>query len=94
MLEIRVPEGERNARAIAESAAQMEPLLALVDEHLSRQPFMAGQHLTMADVPIACEVHRWFALPRARPERPHIERWFTQILARPATSGVLDITLE
>jgi glutathione S-transferase len=91
---IRVREAERDAAAIAESVARTEPLLSLVDEHLSRQPYMAGQHFTMADVPLACEIHRWFGLPRQRPPRANIERWYAAILARPTTRGVLDLALE
>ena len=28
-------------------------------------PFMAGERFTMADIPIACEMHRWWGLPLA-----------------------------
>ena len=55
---------------------------------------MAGERFTMADIPIGVEVHRWFGLPRERPERPHIERWFSALRARPAAQGVLDLQLE
>ena len=51
----------------------------------------------MADIPVACEVHRWWNLPAAayqRPHYPHVERWFAAMLARPASRGVLDITIE
>ena len=91
---VRVPAAERDPGRIARSVAQMEPLLALVDDHLSRQPFMVGEHFTMADIPIACDVHRWWGLPLPRPEWPHLARWYAGILARPATRGVLDIVLE
>lgn len=91
---IRVAPAERDAAAITASVAATEPLLAFVDDHLSRQPFMAGERLTIADIPIACEVHRWFGLPRERPSWPNLERWFGGLLARPAARGVLDIELS
>ena len=59
-----------------------------------RQPFMAGDALTMADIPIACEVHRWWGLPQPRPVWPHLERWYAQWLALPASRGVLDLPLS
>jgi glutathione S-transferase len=90
---IRTPAERRNMDLIAQSTAATEPLLALLDEHLSRQPFIAGDRLTMADIPIACELHRWQALPQARPERPHLQRWYDALRARPAAHGVLDVTL-
>jgi glutathione S-transferase len=35
----------------------------MLDAHLARRAFMAGDTLTMADIPIACEMHRWWGLP-------------------------------
>jgi glutathione S-transferase len=90
---IRTPADRRDAQAIAQSVAATEPLMALVDQHLSRQPFMAGDRLTMADLPIACEIHRWINLPQPRTERPHLDRWYAAILARPSSRGVLDLAL-
>jgi glutathione S-transferase len=55
---------------------------------------MAGPAFTMADIPIACEVHRWQGLPLQRPARPHLQRWFQAILAQPASGGVLDLPLS
>lgn len=91
---IRTAPEQRNAAAIAESIAATEPLHALLDDHLSHQLFMAGDRFSIADIPIGTEVHRWFGLPRERPERPHLERWYKTLLARPSTLGVLDLTLE
>ena len=91
---IRTPEAQRDPAAIAASVAATEPLFAQLDEHLSRQPFMAGDALTMADIPIACEVHRWWGLPLPRPAWPHLERWYAQWLALPASRGVLDLPLS
>jgi glutathione S-transferase len=91
---IRTPEAQRDPAAIAASVAATEPLFAQLDEHLSRHPFMAGDALTMADIPIACEVHRWWGLPQPRPAWPHLERWYAQWLALPASRGVLDLPLS
>jgi glutathione S-transferase len=90
----RTPADQRNAQVIAQSVAATEPLFAMLDEHLSRQAFMAGDALTMADIPIACEVHRWWGLPQPRPAWPHLERWYAGWLARPASQGVLDLPLS
>lgn len=91
---IRVAPDQRNASVIAQSVAATEPLFALLDEHLSRHAFMAGDTLGMADIPIACEVHRWWGLPQPRPAWPHLERWYAGWLALPASRGVLDLPLS
>ena len=90
----RTPAAERNMDLIAQSTAATEPLLALLDEHLSRQPFMAGNRLTMADIPLACELHRWQQWPQPRRQRKHLQRWYDAMRARPAARGVLDLTLS
>ncbi|MDP3253632.1 MAG: glutathione S-transferase [Hydrogenophaga sp.] len=91
---IRTPAERRDAQAIAQSVAATEPLFALLDKHLEQSAFMAGDELTMADIPIACEVHRWWGLPQPRPAWPHLERWYAQWLAMPASRGVLDLPLS
>ena len=90
---IRKPGGASDERLVQASVTATEPLLDLLDAHLARQPYMAGGKLTMADIPIACEIHRWWGLPLARKPRPHLECWYQQMLVRPASCGVLDIPL-
>lgn len=91
---VRTAPEQRNPQVIAQSVAATEPLFALLDEHLSHQAFMGGDALTMADIPIACEVHRWWGLPQPRPAWSHLERWYAGWLAMPASRGVLDLPLS
>lgn len=91
---IRMPAEKRNAQAVAASIAATEPLLAMLDAHLSRQRFMAGDAFTMADIPIACEMHRWWGLPLEHPPRSHLRRWYDGIRQQPAARGVLDLPLS
>ena len=87
---IRTPGAQPDAALIAQSVAAMEPLLAMLDSHLSQHAFIGGEALSMADIPLACEVHRWWGLPQPRAQWPHIERWYQGLLAMPASRGVLD----
>jgi glutathione S-transferase len=87
---IRTPAAERKPEVIAQSVAATEPLLQLLDAHLAQRHFMAGDALTMADIPIACEIHRWWGLPQSRPALPHLERWWDRLRTHPASRGVLD----
>ena len=87
---IRTAPEQRQLEQIDQSVAATEPLLTLLDAHLERQPFVAGEHFTMADIPLGCEVQRWLALPQERPSWPHLERWFTTVQTRPGALGVLD----
>lgn len=89
---IRTPADQCDPTVIAKSVAATERLMALLDAHLERRPFMAGDAFTMADIPIACEFDRWRALPLERPARPNLERWYRRILAHPASNGVLQLS--
>ena len=91
---IRTPAAQRNEALIHRSVAATEALLALLDAHLARQPFMAGEHFTMADIPVGCEIHRWWGLPQERTTRTHLERWFQTLRERPGARGVLDQPLS
>lgn len=91
---VRTPPEQRNAAVIEESNAVVEALMAVLDAHLAQRSFMVGERFTMADIPIACEVHRWFGLPQQRQSRPHIERWYDSMRARQPSMGVLDMQLS
>jgi glutathione S-transferase len=91
---IRTPANQRDPGAIAQSVAAMAPLQAQLDQHLSAHAYMTGDAFTMADIPMACEIHRWFGLPQERATWPHLERWYAAILARPAVRGVLELPLS
>jgi glutathione S-transferase len=96
---IRTPGPQPDMAVIAKSVATTEPQLAILDAHLAQRPFLAGDVMTMADFPIACEMHRWWGLPPQHPALPrsaypHLSRWYAGISAQPASKGVLDIVLS
>ena len=91
---VRTPAEQRNAAIIEESNAAVELRMATLDEHLGKRSFMVGERFSMADIPLACEVHRWFGMPQTRQSRPHIERWFDSLRDRQTSKGVLDLALS
>lgn len=90
---IRTPVAQRQPALLEQSNQKTEALMALLDAQLATQPFLGGDEFSMADIPVACDVHRWFGLPQARLPRPHVERWFQALCQRPASRGVLDMAL-
>ena len=91
---VRTPEGQRSAQAIATSVAATGPLLDMLDALLARRRFLAGDTLTMADIPIACEMHRWWGLPLPHSPQANLQRWYDGVRALPAARGVLDLPLS
>jgi glutathione S-transferase len=90
---IRTPAERRDPDAIARSVAATEALFALLDQHLANRPYVIGDRITMADFPIACEIHRWINLPQPHTKHPHLHRWYAEMQARPSSRGVLDLEL-
>ena len=90
----RTPPEQRQPALIEASRAAMAPLVDLLNTHLATRTWLLGERFTMADIPVACDVHRWWGLPLPTPHAPHVQRWFNAILARPATRGVLDLPLS
>jgi len=91
---VRTPPEQRDAALLDESNTAVEALMAMLDAHLAQRHFMVGERFTVADIPVACEVHRWFGLPQPRQSRPHLERWYDSLCARQASKGVLDLALS
>ena len=98
---IRTPEDKRDHGVIAQSVAAMTPLLEQLNTHLADRAYLAGDHFGMADIPVGCDIHRWFGLPLARlalphlarPTLPHLDRWYASVSSRPAARGVLELPL-
>ena len=94
---VRTAPEQRNTEAIAKSVAATLPKLGMIEAHLAQSAFLAGDHFTMGDIPLGCEIHRWWGLPHEHSPgvaHPAIERWYAQLLARPASKGVLDLPLS
>jgi glutathione S-transferase len=90
---VRLPADQRDPALVAQSNTAVEALMAILEKHLSTRSYILGERFTIADIPLGCEVQRWLGLPQSREPRPHIERWFATLLARPAAKGVLDLPL-
>jgi glutathione S-transferase len=90
---VRTPPEKRDAAAVEASITRMAPLLVRLDAHLANRRFLAGDRFTMADIPLGCEMHRWYAMPVARPATPHLDRWKSEVCARPAAANVLTLPL-
>jgi glutathione S-transferase len=56
----------------------------ILDARLADRAFVAGAALTMGDIALGNAVHRWFKLPAARPDLPHLLGWYRRLCERPA----------
>ena len=90
---VRTPAEKRDEAAIAAAMKKGEPFAAILDEHLGRNAYVGGNRFTMGDIPAGCIAHRWLNLPAERAPRPNLERWYNDIVSRPAAAAVLTTPL-
>jgi len=91
---IRTAPEKRDPAALDQARQKCEACLAILDAHLADRPFMNGESFTMADIPVAATVNRWYLLPVERTPRPHAERWLAALAARPAFAAHLTTPLS
>ena len=60
------------------------PIWRILDKQLSTHAFVAADALTMADIALGNAAHRWFSLPRQRPDLSQLAQWYARLLERPA----------
>ena len=80
---VRTPESERNMDGIARAVARGRKMWSLLDAHLADHDYVAGDTLTMGDLPLGPQVRRWYALVEDPPDLPHLEAWYERLKSRP-----------
>jgi glutathione S-transferase len=80
---VRTPEAQRDMGAIRQATADLASAYGLLEPNLARHPFIAGEHLTIADIAWGVHVHRWFVMQVERPEMPHLRAWYDRLLENP-----------
>lgn len=80
---IRTPEAQRDLAGIEAATRAIAPLFRLLDDHLAQQAFVAGDELTIGDIPLGCAAWRYLNLPIDRPALPRLARWMERLEERP-----------
>jgi glutathione S-transferase len=81
---IRVPEADRDQRAIDAAVRALKPKLDIAEERIAEHGFIAGPNFTLADMQFGYMLYRYFDLPIRRPAHPAIERYYAALTERPA----------
>ncbi len=79
---------------IETARAKTETALAVLDAQLATNAYVAGDALTMADIPAGASAWRWYAMPIAHESHPNIERWLDALKGRPGFARHVDLPLS
>jgi glutathione S-transferase len=86
---VRIPVDQRDEKALEESRLKTGEILEYLDTHLKNRMYIAGEDLTMGDIPMGCAIWRWMSLPIERPVLANLQRWFDILRERPAYKSVV-----
>jgi glutathione S-transferase len=79
---IRTPEAERDHAAIAAAGKRLGTTWRILEDHLVTRRFVAGDILTIGDIPVGAACYRYYGLPIERPGLPNVEAWYGRLKER------------
>ncbi len=79
----RTPAERRDEGVLRRSIERAAEVFPVLDAHLARVPFVAGQSFTLGDIPIGCLVYRYLHMPIDRPTLPALDAYHQRLLGRP-----------
>ena len=78
----RLREDLRTPGAADEAGERIAPSLAVLDAHLARNAYLAGERFSMGDIPAGTAAHRWKVFGRPSPATPHLDAWLARLAER------------
>ena len=81
---VRTPADKRDRAALATAVTELGAQYAVFDRALQGRNFIAGDRLTIGDIPVGATCYRYFTLPIQRPPLPNLEAWYKRLQDRPA----------
>jgi glutathione S-transferase len=91
---VRTPPERRDATAIRAAHETLCATWPVLDAHLARSPFVAGDRFSVADIPLCGMAYRWYALAGDdRPATPAVDDWWRRLRERPGYRAHLTLPL-
>lgn len=85
---------QADLNAMARAEDQAADLWARLDARLASQAFVAGDRLTIGDIPAACQLQRWLSFPITRPHLPNLLAWHGRLTERPGYRAHIMVPME
>jgi len=81
---VRTPADARDQRKIDAAIESLQGIWSRLDRHLAGRRFVAGDHLTMGDIPVGTLCYRYHALGIERAALGNLDAWYAQLRSRDA----------
>jgi glutathione S-transferase len=80
---VRTPEDKRDANIVKTALEKTVNAWQIVDRYLSDSKYLAGDSLSLGDIPLGVWAYRWFNLPIDRPKLGNLDAWYKRLCERP-----------
>ena len=91
---VRTAPEKRDLPFIEKNRVATAKTLDVVDTLFAKRQFVAGDRLTMGDIPLGCYVHLWMSMPIERPAHPNLTAYHKRLLERPAFNAWVNTPLS
>ncbi len=81
---VRTPKADRDMNTFAVSVSNVGRLMKLLDKRLAGKNFLAGKHLSFADIIVGHLLYRYYTLDFARVPTPNLDAYYNRLTERPA----------
>ena len=81
---VRTPPEKRDQGAIEAGKEKTTAAAKILDAQLGKTRFVAGDDFSYGDIPVGVMTRRYMELVPERPKMANLERWYSEIGARPA----------
>ncbi len=91
---VRTPEDQRDPAAIRKALTVFEDHLTIAERQLDKHDFLAGAHLTPADIHLGHILYRYFDIEIERRDMPAIQAYYDRLTHRPAYAEAVMISYD
>jgi glutathione S-transferase len=81
---VRTPEKDQDPAKIDARAKGAVKVLTILENHLAKSDWVAGDELSIGDIPIGTQLYRYFDRDNERPPLPRVEAYYARMCARQA----------
>lgn len=81
---ITLPHDKRDPKALEAAVQRIGMLAPMLDARLAESPYLGGDRLAFGDVIVGTQLYRYFTLPFAHVETPHLRAYYDRLTERPA----------
>ncbi len=81
---VRTPPDKRDHKVVQGALDKTNAAWQMIENQLAHGTFVAGENLSLGDIPLGVWAYRWFNLPIERPKPARLEAWYQRLCDRPA----------